>query len=205
MPVSQAKTDSWNHAMDGHIDAWFFEHVGGLKSTALRNGNGYGHSALELLAPQPVDGVSWAEVSRSVPGGGVTMRWEHKSALPSAAAVFEVIVAVPPSSSGGDGASVQLSLPTSRPEVKHALVSQFSYEIQTQWLAKTGSGQRGKETQQQAFHTARGLESGERSGGCARGLGVCSCCSARAATARISARICCGNVASRQRCCKGGG
>lgn len=69
-----AKTDSWNHAMDGHIDTWFFERVGGLKSASVKE-----NGALVKLEPQPLAGVIWAEVTHAVLGGDVAMRWEHNT------------------------------------------------------------------------------------------------------------------------------
>ena len=88
------RTASWNHAMDGHVDGWLFEHVAGLKST--------GSGSHVLLAPQPVPGVTWASTSRSIPGGIVTSRWDHDVD----AGTFRVAVTVPP------GSPVRLRLPT---------------------------------------------------------------------------------------------
>jgi hypothetical protein len=101
-----AKSDSWNHAMDGHIDAWFFERVGGLKSASVQE-----NGALVELEPRPLAGVTWAEVTRAVIGGDVAMRWEHDTV----AQTFAVKITVPPSS-GGDGKAVVVQLPTARAE-----------------------------------------------------------------------------------------
>jgi hypothetical protein len=101
-----AKSDSWNHAMDGHIDAWFFERVGGLRSTSVREAG-----ALIELEPRPLEGVTWAEVTRAVLGGVVSMRWEHDTVAQN----FDIKITVPPSS-GGDGTGVHVYLPTAAME-----------------------------------------------------------------------------------------
>ena len=86
-------TVSWNHAMDGHIDSWFYETVGGLQATAAVGSN-------VLLAPKPIAGVRWTNISRVVASGTVRMRWELTNA-----ARFVVSVSVPA------GSTVHLRLP----------------------------------------------------------------------------------------------
>eukprot|EP00040_Diaphanoeca_grandis_P032701 m.198862 g.198862 ORF g.198862 m.198862 type:complete len:1034 (-) comp32710_c1_seq1:139-3240(-) len=112
-----SRGDSWNHAMLGHIDSWFFEHVGGLRSTSTR--------APIYLKPQPVKGLEHAQVSRVLPTGTLAMRWSSPSSpssrsSPSSSSspssldqgssslpvAFEVAVTVPAS------AVVHLELPT---------------------------------------------------------------------------------------------
>jgi hypothetical protein len=87
-------TSSWNHAMDGHIDSWFYETVGGLQVTAAA-------SSTVLFAPKPIAGIHWAEVSRVVASGSVRMRWEQTNATR-----LLVSVSVPA------GSTVHLGLPT---------------------------------------------------------------------------------------------
>lgn len=82
---------SWNHAMDGHIDAWFYEHVAGLRSTRpLR------------LVPRPFPGLSHAEASRLLPSGRTHLSWELDDG-----SLFRVQLLVPP------GATAHLELPAS--------------------------------------------------------------------------------------------
>lgn len=99
-----SRADSWNHAMLGHIDSWFFEHVAGLKTTSV--------AGPILLVPTPIRSLSYGQVSRDLPTGRLTMRWERQR--PSPNGPFSVSVSVPPN------AVVHLVLPSSDIERVHA-------------------------------------------------------------------------------------
>mmetsp|Transcript_20214 Transcript_20214/g.52440 ORF Transcript_20214/g.52440 Transcript_20214/m.52440 type:complete len:509 (+) Transcript_20214:3-1529(+) len=92
-----SRSDSWNHAMLGHIDAWFFEHVAGLKAAPVVGPT--------LLVPKAVHTLEHAQVVRDLPTGTLTMRWDRERGRSG----FRVTVAVPP------GAEVHLVLPTEEP------------------------------------------------------------------------------------------
>lgn len=94
---SASRSASWNHAMNGHIDAWFFEHVGGVVSTAA--------GRPVVLAPRPRPAVTSAEVNRTLPTGPLQMRW----AAGDQHGALQVELLVPP------GANVHLRLPTRHP------------------------------------------------------------------------------------------
>ena len=94
---SASPSVSWNHAMLGHIDAWFFEHIGGLQ-TATRSGP-------VVLSPGLSGQVDWSELRRALPSGPLTMRWERNPSNGS----LKVVVGVPP------GADVRLRLSDTHP------------------------------------------------------------------------------------------
>jgi len=90
---------SWNHAMNGHIDAWFFEHLGGLKSTAT--------GRPIVLAPRPSGDLRHVDVRRALATGILSIRWEMNHTIDT----FTIYLDVPA------GAEVHLRLPTRFPDV----------------------------------------------------------------------------------------
>ena len=97
---------SWNHAVDGHIDDWFYTHIAGLRAgTETRH---YPKAPPadttpqpHVLVPRPVEGLTYAEASRRVSTGTLRLRWS----IGALGRVFVVEVAIPP------GTTAHLALP----------------------------------------------------------------------------------------------
>ena len=91
--LDNGATTTWEH-WDGNrshihncyngIGAWFYQGLAGILPDETEPG--YKHV---FIVPQPVDGISWVEASKSTPYGTLSVRWEKTDAF-----VMDVVVPV---------------------------------------------------------------------------------------------------------------